>query len=269
MFCKPNLRLKHVICCSMAVAVPLLPLSGRAGTFDVKSPEVTKGETEVAVNSSFFRGYPENAELLRHSWDVGISRGLTNWVAAGLKANFDQPIGESFRTSTVGTEALFMLRKLEGGVGLAWYTGVDVAVASDETNTLTFGPIVQFGTDKTALTLNPFLAQTFGRNKEEGIALAYGWQFKHELREGFAVGIEGYGQIANLGNSLGAELQEHRVGPVVYFERDITRKPAAPLAGSGGGGADGPKFKFETGVLFGLTAGTQDTAVKVKGGITF
>jgi hypothetical protein len=241
-----------------------------AGTFDIKSPEVTKGETEVSLNSSFFSGYPDNSELLRHSWEAGISRGLTNWWAAGLKTNLDQPIGESFRASTVGTEHLFMLRKLEGGVAIAWYTGVDVAVASDQTNTLTFGPIFQFGTEKTSLTLNPFLAQTFGRNKDDGIALAYGWQVKHEVREGFAVGIEGYGQIKNIGDSLGPEFQEHRIGPVVYFERDIARKPAAGMKDAkGDGGTDGPKFKFETGVLFGLTAGTQDIVVKAKAAITF
>ncbi len=258
----------------LSVAVLAVAMSSTtgvsAGTFDVKSPEVTKGETEFSVNSSFFRGYPENAELLRHSWEVGISRGLTNWWSAGLKTNLDQPIGESFRAATVGTEHLFMLRKTEGGFGLAWYTGVDVAVATDQTNTVTFGPVVQFGTDKTALTLNPFLAQTFGRNKEDGIALAYGWQFKHEVREGFAVGIESFGQIKNLGSGLGSELQEHRIGPVVYFERDIAPKPSAGLKDAKGrDGADGPKFKFETGVLFGMTSGTQDTTLKVKGGITF
>lgn len=241
--------------------------AARAGTFDVKTPDVSAGETEAGLNASVFRGYPVNAELLRHSWEASISRGLTNWWAASLKANLDQPIGDNFRTSTVGTEHLFVLRKLEGGVGLGWYTAVDVAVASDQTNTLTFGPIVQFGSEKTSLTLNPFLSQTFGRNREDGIALSYGWQAKHEIREGVAVGLEGYGSIKNLGQSPGLDFQEHRIGPVLYFERPIGSK--SPAASTGNGGGDGPTFKLETGVLFGLTAGTQDTAIKVKAGVTF
>ena len=233
------------------------PRTAMAGTFDVKSPETTKGETEISVNSAFFNGYPINSELIRNSWEVSVGYGVTAWWTAGLKINLDQPIGSPFQASTVGTEHLFVVRKFENGYGLGWYTGVDVAIHSDTTNTATFGPIFKFGTDKTALTLNTFLAQTFGQNRDDGIAFTYAWQAKHELRDGFAVGIEGYGNIKDIGNTPGVDFQEHRVGPVVYFERDLSAKEG------------GPKFKVETGVLFGLTAGTQDIAFKAKGGFTF
>lgn len=232
-------------------------LTVSAGTFDVKSPEVTKGETEISVNSAFFNGYPINSELIRNSWEASIGYGVTSWWTAGLKINLDQPIGAPFQASTVGTEHLFLARKFENGFGLGWYTGVDVAVHSDTTNTATFGPIFKFGTDKTALAVNTFLAQTFGKNRDEGIAFAYAWQAKHELREGYAIGIEGYGNIKDIGNNAGLDFQEHRVGPVGYYERALTNQDG------------GPKFKFEAGVLFGLTAGTQDMVVKAKGGVTF
>jgi hypothetical protein len=64
-----------------------------AGTFDVKGAEISKGETEIAVNSAFFSGYPINADLLRASAEVGIGYGFTDWWKAGLKIAFDKPVG--------------------------------------------------------------------------------------------------------------------------------------------------------------------------------
>ena len=128
-----------------------------AGTFDVKGPEVTKGETEISINAAFFNGYPINADLLRHSWEVGASRGFTDWWAAGLKLALDQPLGAPFQASTAGVESVFVLRKFDQGFGISWYTSIDWGIHRDETNTLTFGPIVKFGTDKTALVAESVL----------------------------------------------------------------------------------------------------------------
>lgn len=248
----------HLRVFALAAPIVLAASTGSfAGVFDVKSPEVSKGETEISVNSAFFNGYPINAELVRNSWELGVGYGLTDWWAAGLKIALDKPIGAPFQASTAGAESLFLLKKFENGFGLAWYAGVDGALHRDATNTATFGPVFKFGTDKTALAVNTYLAQTFGQNREDGIAFAYAWQAKHELREGFAVGVEGYGSIKDIGNNPGIDFQEHRIGPVVYFERALSAKD------------DGPKFLYETGVLFGLTAGTQDIAIKAKAAITF
>jgi hypothetical protein len=252
-----------------------------AGTFDIKTPDSTKGQLDVSVNTTTFAGFPINSELLRFSAEAGVAYGVRDWWTAGVKFNLDKPFGESLQFSTAGIEHLFVLRKLNAGFGLGFYAGVDAAIDRDATNSTTFGPVIQFGTDKTSLTLNPFLSKTFGQNREDGIALNYGWQAKHELREGLAFGIEGYGVISNLGNSQGLDFQEHRIGPVLYFERELgssknggsaTKLSMKDTKGATGGGmadAATPKLAFEVGVLFGLTQGTQDTAIKVKGGISF
>jgi hypothetical protein len=259
--------------------VALLASPAVAGTFDVKSTDIAKGETEVSVNTSYFSGYPINAELLRHSSEIGIGYGFTDWWKAGLKIGFDKPIGADFQASTAGVEAQFLLRKFEANsLGIGWYTGVDFRIADDATNTLTFGPIFQFGSEKTSFTVNPFLARTFGRNHEEGMAFTYAWQAKQELREGLAFGIEGYGSVPNIGNSPSLDFQEHRIGPVLYFERSLARSNAAApksmsikdvKSAEADKGPDGPKLNIEAGVLFGLTDGTQDVTYKLKGAITF
>ncbi len=264
----------------LAVSLAALVASpAMAGTFDVKTPDITKGETEVSVNTAFFSGYPVNAELLRHSAEIGVGYGFSDWWKAGLKINLDKTIGADYQASTAGIETQFLVRKLEGSnIGIGWYAGVDFRIADDATSTLTFGPIFQFGTEKTSFTVNPFLARTFGRNREEGVAFSYAWQAKQEIREGLAFGIEGYGSVPNIGNSPGLDFQEHRIGPVLYFERSLARSAGAMAksmsikdakSAEADKGPDGPKLNIEAGVLFGLTDGTQDVTYKLKGAITF
>ena len=258
----------------IATAMLLSPATVSAGVFDVKGSDVEKGETEVGTNNTFFNGYPINADRVRSSHEIALGYGFTGWMKAGAKLSFDKPADDDFRLSTAGVEAQFMLKKFENGLGIAWFTGVDFRVHRDETNTVTFGPVIQLGTEKTQLLLNPFFATTFGANHEEGVEFAYAWALKQQVREGFSVGIEGYGVIPNLGDSPGVDFQEHRIGPVVYFERSLSRgngggRMSVKDAAGNGGEEGGPKLSIEAGVLFGLTEGTQDTALKLKAAITF
>jgi hypothetical protein len=269
------MQIKSAICALAVTALAAFPAA--AGTFDVKGAEITKGETEIAVGSAFFSGYPMNAELLRNSSEVGIGYGFSDWWKAGLKVAFDKPVGGDFEAVSVGAEAQFLLRKGEGrSPAIAWFMGVDAGVIEGSTNVFTFGPLWQWSiNDKTSFTLNTLFQRTFGDNREKGTDFAYAWQVKREVREGFSVGVEGYGVLPTIGDTPGIDFQEHRVGPVLYFERSLARS-AAPakvsMKDSKGAAPDadgGPKLNVEMGVLFGLTNATQDTVFKFKGAVTF
>lgn len=259
----------------LAAAAVLSASPADAGTFDIKGVEVTKGEAELGINSTFFHGFPANADTIRHSTEYGLAYGLLDWWKVGLKANFDKPIGDDYQPVSIGVEQITVLKKFEKGFGIAWYSSVDLSLVNDSPDTTTSGPVFQFGTDKTSLTLNPFFVRSYGQSKTPGTDLSYGWQVKHELREGFSLGIEGYGYIANLKNAPGTDFQEHRIGPVLYFERELKRDPSGitPVKGglkdASGGSGESPKLQFEAGVLFGLTDGTQDVAFKLKGGLVY
>lgn len=247
-----------------------------AGTFEVKSADSTKGEIEFAVNNAAFSGFPANADRLRFSSELLVGYGITDWFKVAAKLNIDRPADDDWQLSTAGIETLAVIRKFQGGLGLGWFTGADFRVHRDETNSVTFGPIVQVGSEQTQLSLNPFFAKTFGANREDGIELILGWGVKQQIREGFAIGIEGYSFIPNVGHAPGIDFQEHRIGPVVYLERGLgAAKPAAggrsikDASGPAAGEAGGPKLAVEAGVLFGLTEATQDVAFKLKAGITF
>ena len=144
-----------------------------------------------------------------------------------------------------------------------------MAIDRDETNAVTFGPILQLGTEATQVLINPFFRRTFGRNREDGTEFSYAWAFKQQLREGFAVGIEGYGSIP-IGDASGLDLQPHRVGPVFYLERELRGSGlSVKHAGGNGHAEEKPKLALELGILFGLTDATQDVAVKFKAGVEF
>ncbi len=239
---------------AIAALIAVVSTTAHAQTFSIKQPEVTRGAVDLGVETMFARGIPDGGN--RFAGEPSIAYGLTDWwvISSGLK--FEDPLGADARMFAMSVGNIFVLKAIDDkrayDTGLGWFTEVAVSTHRDSTNAVLFGFIPKVKLDKLSITANPFLEKTFGRNREEGIALAYGWQVKYDVREGLAFGIEGYGVVDDLGNSPPVSQQEHRLGPVLYTEIPIR-----------------PDFKIaaEAGVLFGLTPGTPDAALKVNIGI--
>ncbi len=238
----------------MATAAPAL-----AGTFEVKTPDITQGQTSFSWNSAAQNGFPANADPTRYSTELGLGYSPTSWFFIGGKVNFDQAVDEHWKTSTVGVESQVRFGKARPGFDFGWYTSVDARVNNQETNTFTFGPIIQFGDDKLSLTLNPFFLKTFGENRTDGIDFSYGVMAKREIKEGMSIGIEAYGTVSDLGSGTPIAFQEHRIGPVLYFERDV----GSPR----NKGGQQPKATLDIGAYFGMTEATPDVTGKVKLGV--
>lgn len=231
-----------------------LAANARAQTFDVKQPEAEKGVVEFGPETMFARGLPDGAN--RHANEQALFYGIADWWKINGAVKLEQPSGDDLRLVGAAVGNVFVLKAIDDkrayDTGLGWFTEVTVSTHRDATNAVLFGFIPKVKLDKLSITANPFLEKTFGRNREEGIALVYGWQVKYELHDGLALGLEGYGVVDNLGNSPPMSDQEHRIGPVLYTEIPIR-----------------PDFKLaaDAGVLFGLTPGTPDVALKVNFGI--
>ena len=252
------------------LATSMVGASASAHVFDVKGVDVDPGKTTVETNNTVFGGFPSQADRTRSSHELALGYGLAEWLKLGAKANFDNPLDKAFQFSTAAIEGQATLKKFERGLGIGWFTEVALAIDRDETNAVTFGPILQLGTEATQVLINPFFRRTFGRNREDGTEFSYAWAFKQQQRDGFAVGIEGYGSITTIGHASGLDLQPHRVGPVLYFERDVSSSGLSIKHMGGNGHADEkPKLALELGILFGLTDATQDVAVKFKAGVEF
>ena len=227
-----------------------------ADVFSIDEPEVVKGEQEIEVNGAVQNGLPVNADPVRYSMEVEYTYGVTKWLSLSPLVDFDKPNGDRFHATVAGLESVWFPVEVGKLLTVAWFTEVEGAVHHDETNSTTFGPIVQFGHDKASLILNPYLEKTFGRNHEEGIDFTYQWQAKASVTERLALGIEGFGVIPDIGNSPGIDFQEHRIGPVIYYEKELA-------------GEKERTFAIDAGVLFGLTEATSNVTGKVNASLAF
>jgi hypothetical protein len=243
----------------------LAPLAGialitdaSAQTFDVKTPDVKRGSLELGLDNTLHTGVPHDpgAAVNRSVHEQSLDYGLLSWWKVSGVLKLEKPEEDAFRANAVALENLIVLRPMAESkprdVALGWFTSIDASINRDTTNAVLFGPVATVKADKLTVGLNPFFEQTFGRNSVDGIALNYAWQVKYDVREGLAVGVEGYGVVDNLGDPPPWQDQTHRVGPVVFTELKL---------------AEGLVLTPDIGLLFGLTRATPDVALKFNVGV--
>ena len=231
----------------------LLPATALAQTFDVKQLDVTGGALEAASDNTVQGGIRRRDDN-RSAHDLSLDYGVSNaWRFSGL-IKLENPLDEDFRLAKSAVENIWVFRPVpkEGGLGLGWFTSVEVATDRASTNESQFGPIVTLKDDKLAFTANPFFEKTFGRNRVEGIALNYGWNVKYTLNDTLAIGVEGFGLIENLGDPASLAEQQHRLGPALF----ATIKLSEHLT-----------ITPDVGLFIGLTEATPSLTLKLNVGV--
>ena len=237
----------HRSIATLALAFAACGVTGEAmgETFEVKGLHVVKGGMEIALDNAVFSSGAQD----RSAHEQVVHYGVWDWWRLSAAVEWENPPGDKLRATHLAIESIFVLRpmKQKHDLGLGLFVALEASIHGDRTNALVLGPIVTAKWDNVTWTFNPFLEQTFGRNREDGIAFTYGWQAKYELREGLAVGVEGYGLVENLGDSPRLAEQQHRLGPVLFTEVEVAKD-----------------FKIEpsVGVLFGLTSATPDVTLR-------
>ena len=253
---KPMIRspTPSMIAGCLGLAVMLLSAaSARAQTFDVKQLDVTQGALELGLDNTVQGGIKRRDDN-RSAHDQSLDYGVTNWWRLSGVIKLENPIDEDFRIARTSVENIWVLRPTpkDGGVGFGWFTSVEASTDRATTNSSQFGPIITVEVDKVTVTANPFFEKTFGRNREEGIALNYGWNAKYKLNDNLAIGAEGFGLIENLGDSQAASGQQHRLGPALFasikLAEDFTITP-------------------DIGLYFGLTEATPRLTLKFNVGV--
>lgn len=217
-------------------------------SFEIKSLHIEKGGIDIDLDNAVFSGRAGNAGN-RGGHEQKFNYGVTDWWRLAAAVDWENPVGGDLRATHLGIENIFLLRpmKQKHDIGLGLFVALEASIHDESTNALVFGPIVTVKWGKLMWTLNPFLEQTFGRNREEGVAFEYAWQAKYELRDGVEVGVEGYGLVENLGDPPRLAQQQHRIGPVLYTEFEVAKNfKVAPSVGA----------------LFGLTSATADVALR-------
>jgi hypothetical protein len=274
---------RHRICGPGLLLIASVACTGHAaaGTFNVKSVEVRKDESELTLETAWQDGFPANSDFIRQSYKTEYSYGLSDRFKASIELNLEQRVGDNLEARSAGPWAQFVLLEPQlGPIGLAWFMRYDIGVKSGESDVLTFGPLVSFALAKALkVTLNPLFEKEWNPSKP-GIKSSYAWQVKAEATDNIGLGVEGYGSIPNIGDPPGIDFQEHRIGPVLYIAFDLDgasdkvgglrdMSPSETNIGRAKGRAPAPKMELQLGVLFGLTEATADIAGKTKLAFTF
>lgn len=221
--------------------------------FEVIEPEVEAGEIELEVIGAYQTGFPEeddddDEENVRHAHEVAVGYGVTDFLKIEAGLVFEQEVEENLRATNVEVSAtLEILEQEETGFGLALYAGIEPSIHDESTNGFEIGPVIGFEAGPVEFTVNTFFEETFGRNKEEGTGFEYAVQAKIELEENLGVGVELFGEVENIGDPDPASEQEHRIGPVVYYETEV---------------GDDQELSVDLGLLFGMTRSTPNVAIK-------
>jgi len=225
-----------------------------AQPFEVKEPEVEKGEFEIEYNGAVQDGFPEedddddDEENVRHAHEVAVGYGITDFLKVEAGVALEALEVEELKATNFEIEAVLeLLEQDEQGVGVGLFGAIEPRIDDDATNEVEFGPIFSFALGGVQNTANTFFERSFGRNREEGWGFAYAWQSKVELEEGLGIGIEAFGEAEDIGEDPPIDEQEHRLGPVVYYEAEL---------------GDDRELGISLGLLFGLTKSTPDVAVK-------
>jgi hypothetical protein len=232
--------------------------TARAQTFDVKQLEVTNGAIDYGPETMFARGAPRDrgSDVNRHANEQALFYGLRDWWKISGALKFERPEEDELRLAGAAVANIFVFRALDDkrshDIGFGWFTEATGSLHHNTTNSILFGPILMLKADKLSFTGNPFLEKTFGRNHEHGIALNYAWQLKYDLQQGFGIGVEGFGVVDNLADPAPVSEQEHRIGPVLFTEIELSKDF---------------KLAVDVGLLFGLTPATPDVALKVNFGV--
>ncbi len=247
-----------------AAALPLmlttcLALAARsdvasAQTFDLHAPASKRGEQTIEILNGANLGSPRgSADVPRNAHEAKFVYGISDRWMIEFGALIEKPDPAEARLARVNVENIFVLKPVETlGVGLGWYTGIDIATSAETQSAIIFGPILQANAGKAEFLVNPFLEKGLGRNAEPGMALNYLWHGKYEVSHGLGLGAKGYGHIHDLASGPAFADQDHRLGPAVFLELEAEK---------------GRHVEVSIGTLFGLTRASPSASLIFNVGI--
>jgi hypothetical protein len=208
----------------------------------VYSPYVTKGELalETRGNTTIDDDNDQDGSQ-RHVFE--LEYGVTDWWKTALVARLNKPGDGTLRYDSTAWENIIQLTGkdkywLDAGVYLEYKLADESGVADKfETKILLEKPAFGF-----RHTLNLTFEKEVGKYSDESVEFEYAWRTKKDFAHEIALGIEAFGGLGEIRNTKSLEDQEHRLGPVLYHETEIS----------------GLTIDYNLAWLFGLTDASPD-----------
>lgn len=270
----------HWLCATVLVSLYHTHVA-RAGhdVFHIFTPAIEEGRWGLEVVNAGQRGFPAHSDDEHHgdvraASELGLHAYPAHFWMTKIAVEFEREAGGSIEPVAVASKNVLNLGQWTPEfLDVGWFTAVSGTLSDEATNAIEFGPVATLSVGRATLTINPFMEQTFGQNREDGIAFVYAYRATYSLSESFSIGVEGYGQIEDIGSGPPGREQVHRVGPVIYIGalHGLGHEPQHHHENHGeearASGTD--HWHAEVGLLFGLTESTPDQALKLNLGLDF
>lgn len=272
------------------------------GQFELKTLDAEPGEVEFQSQNAYAFGNPrrktleegddlaaDDNSLARQRNALELEFGITRTLKTRIgieyeKERFEEPATlrdangyEDLKLDEYAAEVIWVLVPRKGdGVGLGVVVEYEVAAEDTSEQTINAGPILEWAHGPWSATAIPMLVQHLGgeRNaageEDEKIDFAYASQLKYRWSPHLDLALEAYGTVDRVGgrggrseaNVLFGDFDQHRIGPVVYW--NFTPAFAKAAAGDDEGGEDEEMVSLGIGTLFGLNDNTPATTLKLS-----
>ncbi|MEQ1704593.1 MAG: transporter [Rickettsiales bacterium] len=228
----------------LASAITLF-LSSNAYALNVYSPYVEEGMLEIESKNRFdFDDRASEDNFRQHK--LAVEYGFTSQWKAALYGELEKENGSGYKYTATEIENIFQFTE----VGEYWAdVGALVAYEFKHPN----GDADKFEAflllaknfNKFTTMANIGFEQEVGSNSNSNPEGEIKWMAKYNYLPILSPGVEYYGEFGEITNSDDYDSQKHRLGPVMY-------------------GKFGHGFKYEAGVLFGISDAAEDYAVKLN-----
>jgi hypothetical protein len=279
------------------------------GQFEIKSLDAEPGEIEFQSQNAYALGQPRqrsrlneegewvgdgnSVALQRHAIEIeyGFNRTLKGRLGIEYekeRAEFEfgqrGDFYEELKLDEYAAELIWVaLPRTGDGFGLGVVVEYEHPTEREGSKTLIAGPIFEWGASAWLASFNPTAVSHFGGERndagkpDEKIDFAYTARLMYEASKSFSWAIEAYGTIERIGSTgtpsdegaLFGDFNQHRVGPVLYWTRELEGVGSSPFrltAGVDGDDddAESPALIFGFGVLMGLNENTPDATLKLS-----
>ncbi len=211
----------------LAVAVSLTGVGTARADFNVKLPDVNKGE--LAIEHVGDVGNDPNPDKSNEqSYTAEIEYGVTSWWQTELELEFNRDAGsgsgQRTRFDQITSENTFQFTERgEYWLDAGFFAEYGHGLLSGSVNETTFGPILRKDFWGTSNTINLFVEKDLGQHAQGRPSFLYNWEtrvdaWQLKIGQHFVVepGFQYYGQPGQFGHFQHWSGQDNRAGPQLF-----------------------------------------------------
>lgn len=221
-------------------------MSGTAFADDIKiySPRVEKGELAAEANLNYSADHREDKDKY-FSQVVGAEYGVTNWWQTELSGEIEKENGGNNQLTNIKFENVFVPWKPgENIVDTGFYLEFEKARHNSDPNNIEAKLLLEKKINNFVNTANFIISHEVGNDAASGWGTGLALRTKYRYDKAFEPGLEYYADFGNTKDNFSYSEQEHKIGPVIQGQIG--------------------KVKYDTGVLFGVSAAAPDTTAKLN-----